>query len=182
MRVTVVPGPRAHPVRDRGATIRAGVGLPLVVASVVLVVAAGAIVAVVLRGGRPVTASAVRATSAAATPATVLATEGRTAGSAAAVLAAEKRTAGLDRIAAVYRYPLGCLGIALSADRSAMLGRRSPCWRYGVYVTAVLHQVNGVWRLMLEATSPKCPAVALPDTVRSALVECERSAAPAPSG
>jgi len=84
--------------------------------------------------------------------------------------------------AAAYRYPLGCLGITLSADRSSMLGRHSPCWRYGVYVTAVLHRVNGTWRLMLEATSPKCPTVSLPDIVRSALVTCERAAAAAPSG
>ena len=184
VRVTVVPGARAHhpvrPVRDRRVAIRVGVGWPLLIASVV-VVAAGAIIAVASRDGRP----AVRATAArpadagaAATPATVRAIEGRTAGSPSAVAATEAATAGVARIAAAYRYPLGCLGITLSADRSSMLGRHSPCWRYGVYVTAVLRQVNGVWRLMLEATSPRCPAVPLPDIVRSALITCRHGAAP----
>lgn len=92
--------------------------------------------------------------------------------------ATEGSTAGVAQIAAAYRYPLGCLGITLSADRSSMVGRHSPCWRYGVYVTAVLRRVNGVWRLMLEATSPRCPAVALPDIVRSALIGCRNGTAP----
>ena len=166
VRVTVVPGPRPHPVRDRSGASRAGVGLPVVVAAIVLVAAAGAIVAVALRGGRPVSAAAVHAT------------EARTTGGAAAVQATATSTAGVAGIAAAYRYPLGCLGITLSADRSSMLGRHSPCWRYGVYVTAVLRRVNGVWRLVLEATSTKCPDVTLPDIVRSALVACERGTAP----
>jgi hypothetical protein len=184
VRVTVVPGPRAHPVRDRSAAIRGAVGLSLVVASIVLVAAAGAIVGVAVGGGRPLRTAPVHVAGAPAraTPASVLATEGRTAGTAAAVPATEAGKAGLATVAAAYRYPLGCLGITISADRSAMLGRHSPCWRYGVYVTAVLRQVNGVWRLMLKATSPKCPAVPLPEFVRSALITCERSAAPGSSG
>jgi len=188
VRVTVVPGPRGHqptrPGHERGGTSRVRIGWPLVIASVVAVLAAGAIAAVALRGGRQISTAPARNADVgtAATPATVLATEGRTAGNPAAVAATEAATAEVARIAAAYRYPLGCLGITLSADRSAMLGRHSPCWRYGVYITAVLRQVNGVWRLMLQATSPRCPAVPLPTVVRSALISCERSTGPSPSG
>jgi hypothetical protein len=190
VRVTVVPGPRGHqtvrPARKRSGTTRVGIGRPLLIASVVLVLAAGAIVAVALPGGRQMSAAPARDPDAgtAATPATVLATEGRTAGNPAPATATEGATTAVARIAAAYRYPLGCLGITLSADRSSMPGRQSPCWRYGVYITAVLRQVNGVWRLMLQATSPRCPAVPLPNVVRSALISCERSPAPAraPSG
>jgi hypothetical protein len=188
VRVTVVPGPRGHqPVRpapERGGASRVRIGRPLAIASVVAVLAAAAIAAVALRGGRQISAAPARHADVgtAATPAEVLATEGRTAGNPAPATATEGVTTGVARIAAAYRYPLGCLGITLSADRSAMLGRRSPCWRYGVYITAVLRQVNGVWRLMLQATSPRCPAVPLPTVVRSALISCERSAAPARSG
>ena len=164
VRVTVVPGPRAHPIRNRSAAIRADV--LLVVAAIVLIGAAGAIVAGALRRGRPVSAASIRPSDA------------RTTGSPAAAPVTEASTAGVAGIAAAYRYPLGCLGITLSADRSSMLGRHSPCWRYGVYVTAVLRRVNGVWRLMLEATSTKCPAVTLPDIVRSALISCKRGMAP----
>jgi hypothetical protein len=150
--------------------------LPLVLA----VVAVGAIVAVALPGGGPTRAAAIRPRE--PSQASIGFAELRRGTGPAAVPITETGTAEVARTAAAYRYPLGCLGITLSADRSAMLGRRSPCWRYGVYVTAVLRQVDGVWRLMLEATSPRCPAVVLPDIVRSALVACERAAAPAPNG
>jgi hypothetical protein len=86
--------------------------------------------------------------------------------------------AGMAGVAAAYRYPLGCLGITLSAERNSMVGRHSPCWHYGVYVTAVLAKVSGEWRLMLQATTPTCPAVTLPAVVRSALAGCRRAAAP----
>lgn len=158
VQVTVVPGPRgprSRAVRDRIRAVRTGV--VVIVASIAVVAAAGGgFVALAPRGGRAARPTAVQPS-------------------------ADTGSAGIDSIAAAYRYPLGCLGITLSADRSMMLGRHSPCWRYGVYVTAVLRQVNGVWRLMLKATSPSCPAVVLPEIVRSALVTCERSAAPAPS-
>lgn len=165
VRVTVVPGPRAHPVRDRSGSIRVTFGLPVLVAAIALVIAAGGVVALALRTGGPVTRAGARAGGATA---------------AAGVRATPATIAGLARIEEAYRYPLGCLGLTLSADRSSM--GQSPCWRYGVYVTAVLRRVDGVWRLMLEATSPKCPAVVLPNAVRSALISCKRAAAPSPRG
>jgi hypothetical protein len=184
VRVTVVPGPRANPTRGGGAAVRSGAGLPFVVASIVLLLAAGAILAVAVRGGRPVTAAATRHAQPVPAGGAVALRRAQPirADGAAAVPLTEAGTSRVAAIAAAYRYPLGCLGITLSATRSAMLGRRSPCWRYGVYVTAVLRRVNGVWRLKLEATSPRCPAVALPQMVRSALISCERAAAPPPSG
>jgi hypothetical protein len=80
-----------------------------------------------------------------------------------------------------YRYPLGCMGAGLSATgRAAVEEARaaSPCWRYGVYVTAILRQVRGVWQLALEAVSPSCPAVSLPPVVRSQVAVCRRPAPP----
>jgi hypothetical protein len=76
-----------------------------------------------------------------------------------------------------YRYPLGCMGAWLStAGRWSVREARgaSPCWRYGVYVTAVLRQVRGVWSLALEAVSPSCPAVSLPRFIQERLVVCRR--------
>lgn len=172
VRVTVVPGPRGRgPVRTvrtvrhpRSARIRARVLAPLILAAIAALVAAGAIVAVAPWSGRPASVDAVGAGGPRPVGSPAPATEGN--------------TTGVPQIAAAYRYPLGCLGITLSADRNSMLGRHGPCWRYGVYVTAVLRQVNGVWRLALEATSPRCPAVPLPDVVRSALVSCRHGTAP----
>lgn len=76
-----------------------------------------------------------------------------------------------------YRYPLGCMGAGLSGASRASVGESqaaSSCWRYGVYVTAVLRQVRGVWQLALEAVSPSCPAVSLPRFIRARLVVCRR--------
>jgi hypothetical protein len=81
-------------------------------------------------------------------------------------------------VAAVYRYPLGCLGEALSGIRppagGGELGRAGPCWRYGVYLTAVLHRVGRVWRMGLEAVSPSCPDLSVPPFVRAQVVVCRR--------
>jgi hypothetical protein len=171
VRVTVVPGPRDHrPVRpdrsdrERRARIPASVSVPLIVAAIAVIVAAGAILPGVLRTARPVSLEGVGFGGPRPVGSPAPATEGD--------------TAGVAQVAAAYRYPLGCLGITLSADRNSTLGRHSPCWRYGVYVTAVLRQVNGVWRLMLEATSPRCPTVLLPKIVRSALIGCRQGTAP----
>ncbi|HEY2657932.1 MAG TPA: hypothetical protein VGI55_19285 [Solirubrobacteraceae bacterium] len=177
MRVTVVPGPRGHAIRDRGAKIRAALGLPVIIGVIVLVVVTGAIlVASSLAGG-----GAVRALARPSAPGDPPGDDPRDAvedatGDAAGGVA--RNAAGMAGVAAAYRYPLGCLGITLSAERSSMVGRHSPCWHYDVYVTAVLHKTSGEWRLMLETTSPTCPAVTLPAVVRSALAACRRAAAP----
>ena len=76
-------------------------------------------------------------------------------------------------VAAAYRYPLGCLGEALSGNRSAS-DPRGPCWRYGVYLTVVLHRQGSGWRLALEAISPTCPALSLPPLVRAQVAICRR--------
>jgi hypothetical protein len=81
--------------------------------------------------------------------------------------------------AAVYRFPLGCLGASLSASAAASdaADRAGPCWRYGVFLTAVLSQSHGVWRLGLEAVSRRCPHISLPASVRAQLVACRRRGA-----
>jgi hypothetical protein len=78
--------------------------------------------------------------------------------------------------AAVFRYPLGCLGAAVTPGGTAMRPPPipDPCFHYGVYVTAVLERSGDIWRLGLKAISPACPAVPLPREVRAELVACER--------
>ena len=81
-------------------------------------------------------------------------------------------------VAAAYRYPLGCLGAALSGIRQPVVGgrldRAGPCWRYGVYLTVVLRRVGRVWRMGLEAVSPSCPDLSVPSFVRAQVVACRR--------
>jgi len=68
------------------------------------------------------------------------------------------------------------MGITLTrqALAGALRSRTGPCWRYGVFVTAVLRRVDGVWSLALEATSRSCPQIALPPDVRAQLAVCRR--------
>lgn len=95
-----------------------------------------------------------------------------------AVPVAQGSNMGVERVADVYRYPLGCLsGRALAKNPAPSLppvNRASPCWRYGVYLTAILHRSGGTWRLALEAINASCPAVSLPLRVRAQLVLCRR--------
>lgn len=80
--------------------------------------------------------------------------------------------------AAVYRFPLGCLGSTLSGRSSlradGALSRLGPCWHYGVYLTAVLRRVDGVWRLTLDTRGNSCPDVPLPASVRALLAACAK--------
>ena len=82
----------------------------------------------------------------------------------------------LDRPTQPYRFPLGCMSVTMTprALAAALRARTGPCWRYGVFVTAVLRRVGGVWRLALEVTSPSCPRLALPPDVRAQIVACRR--------
>jgi hypothetical protein len=68
------------------------------------------------------------------------------------------------------------MGMTLSRRglADALASRTGPCWRYGVFVTAVLRQVRGVWQLGLEATSRSCPRIALPASIRAELAVCRR--------
>lgn len=91
---------------------------------------------------------------------------------AAAIQLPAGDAASLPAAAVVYRYPLGCLGASLSGGATA--ARSGPCWRYGVFLTAVLHRVRGGWQLGLEAVSSRCPRVSLPATMRAQLVACRR--------
>ncbi len=88
------------------------------------------------------------------------------------------QTAAQAKVATAYSYPPGCLGLALSASAPAgviaRLTRTNPCWRRGVYETAILRKAHGQWRVMLKATSAKCLEVPLSDVVRSDRVICKR--------
>lgn len=84
---------------------------------------------------------------------------------------------GPPAIAAVYRYPLGCLGASLSGGAGApasSVDRAGPCWRYGVFLTAILHRVHRGWQLGLEVVSARCPRLSLPAALRLQLVSCRR--------
>ncbi len=104
---------------------------------------------------------------------------GRTPGMNAPVSDATPRLRGVAQVAEVtqaYRFPLGCMGRTLTSQAlaGALRSRTGPCWRYGVFLTAILRHVDGVWRLALEATSSSCPQIALPADVRAQLAVCQR--------
>jgi hypothetical protein len=88
----------------------------------------------------------------------------------------QPRAPGAAGVATAYRYALGCLAMRLEGhdqeSATASFNRASPCWRYGVYVTAILRRVAGVWRLVLYARSNVCPPRSLPLAVRAQLVGC----------
>jgi hypothetical protein len=162
--VTVVPGPRARPAGERLRVVGNGLGAPVVViltAIVVAVVAIAAIVVVTSSDGGRVHGPGERR------PGRITAQARRA------------RTAAHQTVAAAYAYPLGCPGLRLSggtpAGVIARLTRTNPCWRHGVYVTAILRKARGRWHVMLKATSPKCLEVPLTDVVRSDRVICKRT-------
>lgn len=89
------------------------------------------------------------------------------------------RLRGVAQVAEVtqaYRFPLSCMGMTLTREAlaGALRSRTGPCWRYGVFVTATLRRVDGVWQLALEANSRSCPQLALPADVRAQLAVCRR--------
>jgi hypothetical protein len=85
-------------------------------------------------------------------------------------------TAQVGSITEAYRFPLGCMSMTITPEAMAhaLRSRTGPCWRYGVFITAVLRQTGGVWRLGLEATSRSCPRIALPASIRAELAMCRR--------
>lgn len=93
--------------------------------------------------------------------------------------------AGPAGVAAAYRYPLSCLTVTIStrdpAYASARLNRASPCWRYGVYLTAIFHRVDGSWHEVLDANTYACPLVWLPAVVQTQLSVCPPTARARPA-
>jgi hypothetical protein len=156
VQVTVIHGPRANAPQAQISSAATPPGLRVLLVLVILIAAAGAAYVSGIGGGH------VRAPFAAP--------------------AADPRSSRPSAVATPFRYPLGCLGASISGrDRVPALRplkRASSCWRYGIYVTAILHQVHGVWRLALEAVSPSCPVVTLPAAVRAQLAICVRATAP----
>jgi len=76
-------------------------------------------------------------------------------------------------VAAAYR-PLRCVEIAVSAAWPSEIDRDGACWRYGMQLTAVLRDVDGVGRTGLAARRSSCPDVPLPPAVRARLGVCAR--------
>ena len=85
-------------------------------------------------------------------------------------------TAQVGSVTEAYRFPLGCMSMTVTPEAMAhaLRSRTGPCWRYGVFITAILRQTGGVWRLGLEATSRSCPRIALPASIRAELAACRR--------
>jgi hypothetical protein len=98
--------------------------------------------------------------------------------------AAQVRNTGPVGVAAAYRYPLACLSVTIApadpAYAAARLNRASPCWRYGVYATAIFHRVAGVWRMALETSGMSCASASIPAVVRAQLGLC-KGGRPAPA-
>jgi hypothetical protein len=161
--ITVVPGPRARPAGGRLKVSGIGLAAPVIVVLTAIALAVVAIAAIVVAtssyGGRVRGPSERR-------PGRITAQ------------APQTHAVAQEKVATAYAYPPGCLGLTLSggapAGVIARLTRTNPCWRHGVYVTAILRKSHGQWRVMLEATSPKCLEVPLTDVVRSDRVICKR--------
>jgi hypothetical protein len=153
VRVTIVRTPQRRAVSDRIASMSRAARMRVVVAMVLLLGAVGSVVLNATGGGTTRGASL-----APAAPGVVAGATGQPA------------------VAAIYRYPLGCLGASLSSGERSFARNQSadPCWRYGVYVTAILSRVRGTWQLALEAVSPSCPPVSLPAPVRAQLAVCRQ--------
>jgi hypothetical protein len=89
---------------------------------------------------------------------------------------------GAAGVAAAYGYPLRCLTITISqADPTyarADLGHTGTCWRYQGDVTAVFHRVDGAWRALLRGGSYSCPVASLPRAVQADLAVCPQTTGP----
>jgi hypothetical protein len=165
VRVTVESGPRGRVAGARAVRLRAA----LVVAG--LVVAGAAIGGAVLaagRGGTPRRASAQMRSVGGA----------RTAEQAVGAQAGP-RLRGMSQVTSIteaFRFPLGCMSGTLTREAlaTALASRTGPCWHYGLFVTAVVRRVDGVWQLALAARSPSCPDIGVPPVVRARLAECQR--------
>jgi hypothetical protein len=154
VQVTVEPGPRGRGPGVGPARVRALISVGVIGAALAAVLITGAV------GG---TASR----------------SGRTASVNFPVSDPTPRLRGVAQVAEVtqaYRFPLGCMGMTLTREAlaGALRSRTGPCWRYGVFVTATLRRVDGVWQLALEANSRSCPHIALPADVRAQLALCRR--------
>jgi hypothetical protein len=152
VQVTVEPGPRGRPPMAHAARSWAFVIVSLLVAGAV-----GGGVLLVSGGGGG---------------------ERRALGSTASIQAGPRLrgTAQVASVTEAYRFPLGCMSMTITPEAMAhvLRSRTGPCWRYGVFITAVLRQTGGVWRLGLEATSRSCPRIALPASIRAELAVCRR--------
>jgi hypothetical protein len=161
LEVTVVPGPRKPGVSERIAQgwraihPRTGVALGIAVALALAGVGAAIVVTASPAAHKPAPAPRVAASAA---PLGITGPE--------------------DPIAQANRSPLRCLIITAAAGNPtylrADLNRASPCSRYSAWVTAVLHEVDGIWRPVL-VEGAACRATSIPAVVLAELDVCRSS-------
>lgn len=145
--IWVTSEPHGRPLRD--AVTRVQIGWPARLAGgiVVACTAVAVILAVVLPGGHS-GAHTVNATQA----------------------------PGERGIAAAYEYPFRCLtttpAIGDPQWARVRLYRGSPCWRYGVWETVVVHRFAGAWHLVFDRAGYSCPVHWIPLVVQRQLGVC----------
>lgn len=158
LEVTVVPGPRKPGIPERIAESRRAIhprtGVALVVA--VVFVLAGVAAALVVTGS-PAAREPLAARPAGPTPVPL------------------GITGAGDPIEQANRFPLRCLIITAAAGYPAYLradlNRASSCSRYSAWVTAVLHEVGGIWKPVL-VDGASCRATSIPAVVLAELAVC----------
>jgi hypothetical protein len=172
LQITVIPGPRTPGIRDRIADLRPKLSRRVTIALVVAL--AVAVVAVILVAVAPGGHAPVRQPAHPVAPLGITGPE--------------------DPIAQAYRSPLRCLIMTVAATDPtyvrAVLNRANTCSRTSAWVTAILHQVDGMWRPVLVGTEHRCPVALIPAAVQAQLGVCplrDRIAAigresPAPGG
>ncbi len=94
----------------------------------------------------------------------------------AAVRAAQATSPVLDPIAAAFRGPLRCLRLTFAPGDAAYArvaaGHGLGCLRFPASTIAILRQVGGEWRPVLDSSSYSCPVTSLPAVVQAELGVC----------
>lgn len=97
----------------------------------------------------------------------------------AAAPAAQATNLVLDPIAAAFRGPLRCLRLTFAPGDATYVraesGHGRGCLRFPPSTTAILHEVGGEWRSVLDTSSYSCPVQSLPAVVETELGVCPRT-------
>jgi hypothetical protein len=136
---------------------RATVRRPHVLIAIVVLAAIGAAIVVAVRPGGGGGSTPPPPTPAPQTPAPV---------QPSVLVQSGPPSATLPRL---YRFPLGCRS---SAPTGIQSGRPSSCSRDRLYVTAVMQQIRGGWRVTLRPTSPACSQMPVPPLARGKVKAC----------
>lgn len=103
-------------------------------------------------------------------------------GSGAQGVSARAHEPGAAGVAAAYGYPLRCLTVTFSrvdADYArADVEHTGQCWRYRGDVLAVFKRVAGAWRALLRGGIYSCPVGGMPAAVQLDLAVCPQTKGP----